>query len=352
MKALIPAVIFGTQMRPLTFTRPKPILNIAGKPIIVHAIEALLDAGITEIGIVVSETTRLAVQQATENLAGVQVSFIEQTEMLGLGDAVLTGRDWVGADNFCLYLGDNLFQEGVRDAVRLFQEQQPDAVLGLVEVSSPRSVAVVELAGSKVEQIVEHPENLDSHLAVAGIYCFSSRIFDHLAQLTLPARGEYDITSAVQGLIERGGTVLGHTVQGWWKDTNQPRDLVEANHLLLEQLEGSVLGTVEESDLSGPVVLPASARVRNCKIIGPAVIGENVLIENAYIGPFTSIGAGSIIRDAEIEHSVIEPECLIENVETRLQDCLIGLKAVVRGGRRVPKTLKFTLSDASVVELT
>ncbi len=352
MKALIPAVIFGTQMRPLTFTRPKPILNIAGKPIIVHAIEALLGAGITEIGIVVSETTRLAVQQATENLAGVQVSFIEQTEMLGLGDAVLTGRDWVGADDFCLYLGDNLFQEGVRDAVQLFQEQRPDAVLGLVEVSSPRSVAVAELAGSKVVQIVEHPENLDSHLAVAGIYCFSSRIFDHLAQLTLPARGEYDITSAVQGLIERGGTVLGHTVKGWWKDTNQPRDLVEANHLLLEHLEGSVLGTVEESDLSGPVVLPASARVRNCKIIGPAVIGENVLIENAYIGPFTSIGAGSIIRDAEIEHSVIEPECLIENVETRLQDCLIGLKAVVRGGRRVPKTLKFTLSDASVVELT
>ncbi|WP_407541316.1 glucose-1-phosphate thymidylyltransferase [Deinococcus radiomollis] len=352
MKAIIPAAGFGTRMRPLTFTRPKPVLNVAGKPIIVHAIETLKAAGITEIGIVVSEMTRPAVQQATEDLPGVSINFLEQHEMLGLGHAVLMGREWVGDDDVCVYLGDNLFQEGVGAYVELFRRERPDAVIGLVEVENPRAFGVAELDGQRILRLVEKPVNPPSNFAVAGVYCFSSRIFEQLAALKISPRGEYEITDAIQGLIDAGGTVLGQPVHGWWKDTGQPRDLIEANHLLLERLEGNVLGSVEDSRLSGPVHLSATAVVRNSKIVGPAMIGEGVVIENAYIGPFTSIGAGSVIRNAEVEHSVIEQECVIEDVETRLQDCLIGLRAVVRGGRRIPKTLKLTLSDASIVELT
>jgi len=339
-------------MRPLTFTRPKPVLNVAGKPIIVHAIETLQAAGITEIGIVVSDVTRPAVQQATEDLPGVTLAFLEQSEMLGLGHAVLMGREWVGEDDVCVYLGDNLFQNGVGAYVDLFVRERPSAVIGLVEVENPRAFGVAELDGQRIVRLVEKPKNPPSNLAVAGVYCFSSRIFDQLASLKPSARGEYEITDAIQGLIDDGQTVLGQTVEGWWKDTGQPRDLIEANHLLLERLEDARLGTAEDSRLTGPVALAATARVTNCKIVGPAMIGEGVVIENAYIGPFTSIGAGSVIRNSEVEHSVIEQECVIEDVETRLQDCLIGLRAVVRGGRRIPKTLKLTLSDASIVELT
>ena len=339
-------------MRPLTFTRPKPVLNVAGKPIIVHAIETLKAAGIHEIGIVVSEMTRPAVPQATEGQTGVTITFLEQHEMLGLGHAVLMGREWVGSDDVCVYLGDNLFQEGVSAYVDLFNRERPDAVIGLVEVENPRAFGVAELDGQRILRLVEKPQNPPSNFAVAGVYCFNSRIFEKLSLLRPSPRGEYEITDAIQGLIDAGGTVLGQPVHGWWKDTGQPRDLIEANHLLLERLEGQVLGRVEDSRLSGPVVLAATAVVRGSKIVGPAMIGEGVVIENAYIGPFTSIGAGSVIRNAEVEHSVIEQECLIENVETRLQDCLIGLRAVVRGGRRIPKTLKLTLSDASIVELT
>ncbi|WP_425145387.1 glucose-1-phosphate thymidylyltransferase [Deinococcus sp.] len=352
MKAIIPAAGFGTRMRPLTFTRPKPVLNVAGKPIIVHAIETLVAAGILDIGIVVSEITRPAVQQAVEELPEVRIEFLDQPEMLGLGHAVLMGREWVGQDDVCVYLGDNLFQKGVGSFVETFQREQPAAVIALVEVENPKAFGVAELDGQRIVRLVEKPQVPPSHLAVAGVYCFSPAIFDELVRLKPSARGEYEITDAIQALIDGGRTVLGQTVEGWWKDTGQPRDLIEANHLLLEKLEGNVQGQVIESRLSGPVVLARSAVVRNSKIVGPAMIGEGVVIEDAYIGPFTSIGAGTVIRHAEVEHSVIERECVVENVETRLQDCLLGLRAVVRGGRRIPKTLKLTLSDESIVELT
>ena len=352
MKALIPAAGFGTRMRPLTFTRPKPVLNVAGKPIIVHAIETLTAAGITEIGIIVSEVTYSAVQQAVDELRGVTLRFIVQPEMLGLGNAVLMGREFVGNDDVCVYLGDNLFEEGVGAYVQTFRQQGADAVIGLVEVENPRAFGVAEMDGTRIVRLVEKPKDPPSNLAVAGVYCFSPKIFEQLAVLKPSARGEYEITDAIQALIEAGGKVLGETVRGWWKDTGQPRDLIDANRLLLERLESDVQGRTENSRVSGRVQLAPTALVINSKIVGPALIGEGVVIEDSYIGPFTSIGAGTVIRRSEVEHSVIEQECVIEDVSTRLQDCLIGLRAVVRGGRRIPRTLKLTLSDASIVELT
>lgn len=339
-------------MRPLTFTRPKPVLNVAGKPIIVHAIETLRAAGITDIGIVVSDLTRPALEQAVEDIAGVTVEFIEQPEMLGLGNAVFMARDWVAGDDVCVYLGDNLFEDGVSAYVNAFHAERPDAVIALVEVENPTAFGVAELDGKRITRLVEKPKNPPSNLAVAGVYCFSSAIFEQLATLKPSARGEYEITDAIQGLIDSGQTVLGQTVVGWWKDTGQPRDLIDANRLLLEKLEERIEGTVEDSRVSGRVCIAPTARVTRCKIVGPAMIGEGVVLEDTYVGPFTTIGANSVVRSSEVEHSIIEQSCVIENVETRLQDCLIGLRAVVRGGRRVPRTLKLTLSDASIVELT
>ncbi len=352
MKGIIPAAGLGTRLRPLTFTRPKPVLNVAGKPIIIHAIETLHAAGITEIAVIVSDLTRKEIDYTLNTVDHQSITLIDQTEQLGLGHAVNRAREWSAGEDVCVYLGDNLFEHGVAHYARLFEAQRPDALIALVEVPDPSAFGVARLEGNRVAELIEKPKVPISNLAVAGAYFFTPRIFEALNGLPPSARGEYEITDAIQRLIREGATVLGERVQGWWKDTGKPQDLLNANHLLLERLETRIEGQVSASRLSGRVHLPASSRVTNCKIVGPVLIGEDVVLEDAYIGPFTSIGRGSVIRFAEVEHSVIEAEVHIENVDIRLQDCLIGLRARVSGGRRIPRTLKLTLSDASEVELT
>lgn len=352
MKAIIPAAGLGTRLRPLTFTRPKPVLRVAGQPIIRHAIHTLMAAGITDIGIVVSDITRGEIQHAVREVADANITLINQHEQLGLGHAVLTAREWVGDSEFCVYLGDNLFEFGAKPFVERFQQEKPAALIALVEVADPTAFGVAELnGGDQITRLVEKPKVPPSNLAVAGLYCFTPQIFGVLEHMPPSARGEYEITDGIQGLIDGGQTVLGQRVEGWWKDTGRPEDLLDANRLLLEGLETDIQGTVEKSRISGRVVIPASARVTGSQIVGPVMLAENVVIEYAYIGPFTSIGEGSVVRNAEVEHSVVDSQVIIENTYRRLQDCLIGVRAQVRGGREMPRTLKMIISDASVVEL-
>ncbi|MDK2014161.1 MULTISPECIES: glucose-1-phosphate thymidylyltransferase [unclassified Deinococcus] len=351
MKAIIPAAGLGTRLRPLTYTRPKPVLRVAGQPIIAHAIHTLVHAGITDIGIVVSDITRAEIQHAVEHLSGVHITLIDQHEQLGLGHAVLTARDWVAQDDFCVYLGDNLFEHGATPFVHAFQQHRPSALIALVEVPDPTAFGVAQLDGTRITRLVEKPKDPPSNLAVAGLYCFTPEIFDMLDGMPPSARGEFEITDGIQRLIDAALNVQGQAVQGWWKDTGRPADLLDANRLLLERLQDDVQGEVTDSRITGRVVIPASARVIRSKIVGPVMLGEGVVIEDAYIGPFTSIGANSVIRGAEVEHSVVDEGAQIENVSKRLQDCLIGVRAQVRGGRTVPRTHKLTISDASLVEL-
>ncbi|GGB76752.1 glucose-1-phosphate thymidylyltransferase [Deinococcus soli (ex Cha et al. 2016)] len=351
MKAIIPAAGLGTRLRPLTYTRPKPVLRVAGQPIIVHAIHTLVQAGITDIGIVVSDITRDEIQHALHGLPDVQITLIDQHQQLGLGHAVLTAREWVGQDDFCVYLGDNLFEHGATPFVHAFQQHRPSALIALVEVPDPTAFGVAQLDGTRITRLVEKPKDPPSNLAVAGLYCFTPEIFDMLDGMPPSARGEFEITDGIQRLIDAALNVQGQAVQGWWKDTGRPADLLDANRLLLERLQDDVQGEVTDSRITGRVVIPASARVIRSKIVGPVMLGEGVVIEDAYIGPFTSIGANSVVRGAEVEHSVVDEGAQIENVSKRLQDCLIGVRAQVRGGRTVPRTHKLTISDASLVEL-
>ncbi|MBZ9750444.1 glucose-1-phosphate thymidylyltransferase [Deinococcus sp. HMF7604] len=351
MKAIIPAAGLGTRLRPLTYTRPKPVLRVAGKPIIQHALETLQAAGISDIGIVVSDITRDEIQHAIEHVSKVKVTLINQHEQLGLGHAVLTARDWVDQEDFCVYLGDNLFEFGAAPFVERFQAERPSALIALVQVEDPTAFGVAQLDGTRITRLVEKPKNPPSNLAVAGLYCFTPEIFSVLDGMPASARGEYEITDGIQGLIERGCAVTGQAVKGWWKDTGRPADLLDANRLLLERTETNIQGEVSASQITGRVVIPASARVVRSKIVGPVMLGDNVVIEDAYIGPFTSIGDGSVVRGAEVEHSVVDEGARIENVNRRLQDCLIGVRAQVRGGHTIPRAHKLTISDASVVEL-
>lgn len=353
MKAIIPAAGLGTRLRPLTYTRPKPVLKVANKPIILFAIENLMAAGITDIGIIVSGLTRKDIEEAINGTPGVNITYIHQGETLGLGHAVKMAKDFVGQDDFCVYLGDNLFGNGITTYVERFKATQADAVIALVEVENPSSfgVAVLNEAG-QITQLVEKPKVPPSNLAVAGVYCFKPGIMNILEHLKPSARGEYEITDAIAELIHSGQTVIGEQVQGWWKDTGKPYDLIDANRLLLEDLEPQVQGDVQDSRITGRVVIEEGAVVRNSIVMGPALIGKDVVIENAYVGPFTSIGQKSRICNSEVEYSVIDAEVVIENVDVRLQECLLGLRAQIKGKTGVPRAHRFILSDASVLDLS
>lgn len=352
MKAIIPAAGLGTRLRPLTYARPKPVLKVANKPIICHAISTLSDAGIVDIGIVVSDLTRKAIESAVRGLEGVNITFIYQNEMLGLGHAVKVAREWVGDSNFCVYLGDNLFEQGVGRFIDLFHSRGADAVVALVEVDDPSAFGVAVMGeGGHITKLVEKPKVPPSKLAVAGLYCFSPVIFEVLDTLKPSARGEYEITDAIAELIQERGNVLGECVQGWWKDTGKPEDLLDANRLLLRELKGCVLGKVTDSRLTGAVVVEPGAEVINSVIMGPVTIAAGARIENAYLGPYTSVGRGSLIRNAEVEYSVIDEDAEICNMSVRLQECLIGVKARVIGHGAIPRIHRFVLSDASSLEL-
>ncbi len=355
MKAIIPAAGQGTRLRPLTYTRPKPVLRVANKSILRHAIDNLIAAGLHDIAIIVSELTKDAITASLERVSHPQARFtyILQTEILGLGHAVKMARDWIGQEDFCVYLGDNLFEHGISSYVEQFQSSGADAVIALVEVENPTAfgVAVLDDAGNIV-QLIEKPKVPPSNLAVAGFYCFKAGILEVLETLKPSARGEFEITDAIAELIASGKQVIGQRVQGWWKDTGKPFDLIDANRLLLENLEPLNEGDVDAaSRVTGRVQIGVGSVVRNCNIMGPVLIGEGVTLEGAYIGPFTSIGRNSTIKNSEVEYSVIDEGVEILDVTVRLQECLIGLKARIVGKQGVPRIHRLVLSDASSLEL-
>ncbi|WP_117237978.1 glucose-1-phosphate thymidylyltransferase [Thermus sediminis] len=347
MKGLILAAGRGTRLRPLTHTRPKPVIRVAGRPIIHYAVENLLEAGVEEIGVVVSPETEGDLRLALE---GYPVGYVLQEEPQGLAHAVAVARDFLGGSPFVLYLGDNLFQKGIRPYLEAFQEGV-SAVIALVRVADPRQFGVAVLEGDRIVRLLEKPKEPPSDLAVAGVYVFSEEVWEALGDLKPSARGEYEITDAIQGLLDRGKKVVGVEVQGWWKDTGRPEDLLDANRLLLEELSPRVEGEVVESTLTGRVVVEKGARVAGSTVIGPAFIGEGAEVEGAYVGPFTSLGPGARVVGSEVEYSILEDQAALEHVALRLQESILGVGVKVRSRNGLPRAHRLVLGDLSQVEL-
>jgi glucose-1-phosphate thymidylyltransferase len=354
MKGLILAAGRGTRLRPLTHTRPKHLFRIAGKPIIHYALENLREAGIREVGIVVSPYNQEDFRLSLNGFPGIDLEYIVQEEALGLAHAVGVARDWLAGSPFVLYLGDNLFQRGITPFTQAFQPGV-SAVIALVKVSDPRQFGVAVLdSGGHVVKLLEKPKDPPSDLAVAGVYVFGPEIMDIIAALEPSARGEYEITDAIQGLIDQGREVLGREIEGWWKDTGRPGDLLDANRLLLVEQPSPVpvlKGHVSDSQITGRVVVEEGAVVRNSTILGPAHIAAGAHIESAYIGPFTSVGPGATVRRAEVEFSILEEAATLEDVPLRLHECILGVGAKVGSRNGLPRAHKLVLGDLSSVEL-
>jgi len=350
MKGLILAAGWGTRLRPLTYARPKPAIRVAGRPIIAYAVDNLREAGVTEIGVVVSPTTREGIAAALRETFGDEpFTLILQEDPQGLAHAVAVARDWLGEAPFVLYLGDNLFERGIVRVVEAFRKERPAAALALAEVEDPRQFGVAVVEDGRIVRLVEKPKDPPSHHAVAGVYAFSPEIHEVIAELEPSARGEYEITDAIQGLIDRGREVLGVPVEGWWKDTGRPGDLLEANRLLLSALSRRVEGEVEGSVIRGEVVIEPGAKVVRSEVMGPALISAGAEVVGAYVGPYTSVGPEAVVRDAEVDYSILEARSRVEG--TRVFGSILGVEAEVVAHQERPRTSRLILGDRSRVEL-
>ena len=355
MKGLILSGGKGTRLRPLTFTQAKQLVPVANKPVLFYGIEALLGAGIREIGIVVGDTKteiREAVGDGKRWGEDVRVTYIEQPEPLGLAHAVLVAEEFLGREPFVMYLGDNILKSGIVSLVDSFRQKKPNALILLTAVPNPQMFGVAELENGKVVRLVEKPREPKSNLALVGVYMFDSHIFEAVRAIKPSWRNELEITDAIQFLVDRGYVVQPHLVSGWWKDTGKIEDILDANRLILESISGSVEGTVDDaSRLSGEVIIERGASVRSSTIRGPAIIGAGTEIADSYIGPFTSIQKNCRIVKTEIEHSIVLEGSEIVDVGGRIDESLIGREVRIYKCPPKPLAYRFTVGDKSEIGL-
>lgn len=356
MKGLILSGGKGTRMRPITHTAAKQLLPVANKPILFYAVEALIEAGIKSIGIIISPETGDEVRQCVGNGErwGIDIEYILQDQPLGLAHAVKTARPYLQDDTFVMYLGDNLIKDGVAPLVERFKKNKPDAQILLKEVPNPTSFGVAELNGNgRILCLEEKPAKPKSNLALVGVYLFTSKIHQAIDEIKPSKRGELEITDAIQRMITKNEHVDSHVLTSWWLDTGKKDDMLEANRVVLDEMtDVSMLGKLDEqSRLSGRVHVGKGSILTNCTVRGPAVIGDDCVLENSYVGPFTSIGDGARVSHAEIEHSILREKCQILDFNGRIEDSLIGVNVELTRSQSKPVAFRLMLGDDSKVEV-
>lgn len=353
MKALILAGGQGTRLRPLTFTSAKQLIPVANKPVLVRVIETILKAGISEIGMVVGNTaSEIKTAVGTGERWGVSITYIPQKAPLGLAHAVKISQDFLGQENFVMFLGDNIIQGGITDLAERFELGDANCQVTLKEVNNPTQFGVAEVKGDKVRRLIEKPEHPPSNLALMGIYFFDHHIFQAVHAITPSARGELEITDAIQWLLDRDFGVNHVVHKGFWIDTGKMEDLLHANDLLLdEEAERRIKGYVDQSSqIIGRVTIEEGAKIENSTIRGPAVIGPNSRVTNAYIGPYTSISHSCHIDRVEIARSIVLEGASITNLnQQRIEDSLIGRFVIITGSDTKPQGQRFKLGDYSEV---
>ncbi|MBQ6220936.1 MAG: glucose-1-phosphate thymidylyltransferase [Methanosphaera sp.] len=355
MKGVILSGGHGTRLRPLTHTGPKQLIPIANKPVIDYAIEDLRDAGITEIGIILGTNMPNKIKDALGDGSrfGVNITYIMQGEPKGLAHAAATAKDFVDGDSFVMYLGDNILKSGIEEFVSGFEESDFASRLLLQEVADPRQFGVAELNDEgKIINLVEKPEHPKSNLALVGIYLFKNNIFDAISKIKPSWRDELEITDAIQQLIDEGENVDSFVVEGWWKDTGKPEDVLDANQLILETIKTDIQGTLEDDvKIKGRVIIGEGTVIKSGSVIkGPAIIGENCEIKG-YVGPYTSIGDNTKLIESEIDSSIIIGNSIIQS-DKRITESLLGQNSkIISDKTTYPKGRSFVIGENSIVKL-
>ena len=356
MKGLILSGGKGTRLRPITYTGAKQLVPVANKPILWYGIEGIVAAGVTDIGIIISPETGEEVQATTGNgeRFGANITYILQDKPAGLAHAVKIARPFLGDDPFVMYLGDNLIQSDLTPFLNQFEQNSLDSVILLRSVSNPSAFGVAKVDDrGRVLQLIEKPKDPPSNLALVGVYFFSNAIHDAIASIQPSARGELEITDAIQELIDRKKAVEACQIEGWWLDTGKKDDLLEANRIILDTcLESELKGNLDkESQAIGRVQIGTGTTVINSTIRGPVAIGENCHIENSFIGPYSSIASGSTLIEVDVEHSVILGGATIDRIQQRIVDSVVGRRATLKIAPRRPTALRFMIGDDCQIEL-
>jgi glucose-1-phosphate thymidylyltransferase len=356
MKALVLSGGKGTRLRPITHTMPKQLVPVANEPILGYVFHHIKDAGIKEVGVVVSPETQSDVRQflGKGSRWRVRITYIPQEQPLGLAHAVKIARPFLGNSPFVMYLGDNLLAQGIKEFMDEFHSTNPDALIFLKEVDNPRAfgVAVLDKKGHIIK-LVEKPKDPPSNLALVGVYFFSPSIHEAIERIRPSSRGELEITDAIQELMRSGGSVSGKILEDWWLDTGKKDDFLAANSVVLDDyVKRDIQGKVDsKSNVSGRIRLEKTAKIINSSLRGPVVIGKRCRIVNSFIGPYTTIGHGTRIINSAIEHSVVLDKCCIENI-ARLEDSLIGREArVIHYDKGHSRALRLLIGDNNIVEV-
>jgi glucose-1-phosphate thymidylyltransferase len=351
MKGLILSGGKGTRLRPITYTSAKQLVPIANKPVLFRVIETLVEAGITDLGIVVGDTAaEIKAAVGDGSRWGAKATYIPQPEPLGLAHAVKISADFLGQDRFVMFLGDNVIEKGIAPLARQFAESSWNAQIVLTRVEHPEHFGVAVLEDGRIVRLVEKPRQPPSDLALVGIYMFDHHVFEAVNAIQPSWRGELEITDAIQYLVEHGYAVYPYVHEGWWIDTGKMEDMLDANRLVLEELEPRVEGYVDSaSQISGRVVIEKGAEVINSVIRGPAIIGEHTHIVNSYVGPFTSIYHHCEIMDSEIEHCIVLEHSKVLQIDQRIESSLIGRHVEISRSPLKPRALKLIVGDYSKV---
>ncbi|HEY7268076.1 MAG TPA: glucose-1-phosphate thymidylyltransferase [Solirubrobacterales bacterium] len=354
LKGLILSGGAGTRLRPITHTSAKQLVPVANKPVLFYGIEALVEAGITDIGVIIAPETGEEIRQAAGDGSdfGARITYIEQEAPLGLAHALLTAEEYLGQSPFVMYLGDNLLRDGITELVEVFRGSQPDALILLTRVDDPSSYGVAELNGERVVRLVEKPKDPPSDLALVGVYMFTPAIFEAAHSIKPSGRGELEITDAIDSLISSDKRVEPHIVKGWWKDTGMLEDMLDANRLVLEDIEPRIDGELDsESRVEGRVAIAKGAKLERTVVRGPAIIGADTKLTDSYIGPYTAIDRDVVITGSEVEHSIVLAGSSIRNLYARMEASLLGKNVSLSRSEGMPKTLRFLVGDNADISI-
>ncbi len=351
LKGLILSGGKGTRLRPITHTSAKQLVPVANKPVLFYGIEAMAQAGIDEVGIIIAPETGEEVKAATGDGSrfGVRITYILQGEPLGLAHAVLTAEPFLEGAPFVMYLGDNLLQGGIDDLVEAFRAHEPDALILLTPVADPENYGVAELDDGAVVRLVEKPAKPRTDLALVGVYMFTPLVHEATRAIRPSARGELEITDAIQHLVDQGRRVEPHIVRGWWKDTGRLEDMLAANRLVLDTIVGQVEGELIDSKVDGRVVIEAGARLERSSVRGPAIIGAGARLQDCYVGPYTAIGENCSIQNAEVEHSILLAGAAVQGLDGRMESSLLGRNVRIGRDHRQPRAYRFLVGDNSEI---
>ena len=353
MKALLTAGGHGTRLRPITYTQNKHLIPIANKLMLKYAIDYLKESDIYEIGIIINANDESIINAFGDGKNyGVEITYIEQDQPLGLAHVVKISQSFIGNDDFIFYLGDNILIGGVKSFINDFKKMKSNCHLVLSQVPDPNRFGVADIVDNQIVNIQEKPISPRSNLAVTGIYLYDSNIFEAVNNIKPSKRGELEISDAHQFLIENGYEVSFSEITGWWKDTGQPSDLLDANCLVLDNIKSQNNGNIDDmSKMAGEVIIGKNSSIINSIIKGPVIIDNDCIIKDSYIGSYSSIGKNCKITNAKVEYSILMEGCVLDSLNQIMKSSLLGKNVNVVGSNNQNNNSTFLLGDQSYVEL-